>query len=129
MTVDLQMLLWVSVLSVLQAFPYVLALIGKVGPIRAMSYPQKDLADCPDWVQRSKKSHGNMVENIAPFAAIVLIVHVTGSANETTALGAQIFFGARVAMIVGHTAAIPFVRSLAWFVSLGGLAAIILQII
>lgn len=129
MTVDLQMLVWVALLSILQTFPYVLALIGKVGLIRAVSYPQPDIDDCPDWVKRSKKCHGNMVENIAPFAAIVLVVHVAGAANATSALGATIFFWSRVAMFVGHTGGIPFVRTLSWFASLAGLAMIALQVL
>ena len=38
MTVDLQMLVWVIVLCVLQAFPYTLALIAKLGPIDGGRY-------------------------------------------------------------------------------------------
>lgn len=129
MTVDLQMLVWVALLSVLQTFPYVLALIGKVGLVKAASYPQPDIDDCPDWVKRAKKCHGNMVENIAPFAAVVLVVHVAGAANATSALGATIFFWSRVVMVVGHTGAIPFVRTLGWAASLAGLLMIALQVL
>ena len=48
--------------------------------------------DLPDWVQRSERAHLNMLENLPVSAAIVLIVHSSGAANVTTALGAQIFF-------------------------------------
>lgn len=44
-------------------------------------------------------------------------------------LGAMIFFGARVAMAIGHTFAITFLRSVAWFVSLAGLIMILTQIL
>lgn len=40
MSVDLQMLLWTAILCVLQAFPYTVALIMKVGLIGAAGYPQ-----------------------------------------------------------------------------------------
>ena len=49
--------------------------------------------DLPDWVQRSERAYLNMLENLPVFAAIVLVVHSSGAANVTTALGAQIFFG------------------------------------
>jgi len=129
MTTDLTMLLWVAILSILQAFPYTLALIARAGPIRAMSYPQPVDMELPDWAVRSRKAHGNIVENIGPFAIVVLIAHVSGAANAATALGATIFFWSRVAMVIGHTAAIPFLRSLAWFVSLYGIGLIIAQIL
>jgi uncharacterized MAPEG superfamily protein len=129
MTVDLQMLILVAVLCVLQAFPYTLALIAKLGPIRAMSYPQPVDADLPEWGKRSKRAHLNLVENLAPFAVLVLAAHVIGAANGATALGATIFFWARLVQAIAHTLAIPFVRSLAWFTSLGGLIVILIQIV
>ena len=129
MSLELQMLVWTAILCVLQAFPYTLALIATVGPIRAMSYPQPGVDTLPEWALRSKRSHANTVENLAPFAVAVLVVQVTGISNEMTVLGAQIFFGARVAMVIGHTAAIPLLRSLAWFTSLGGLILILLQLL
>jgi uncharacterized MAPEG superfamily protein len=129
MSVDLQMLVWTAILCVLQAFPYTIATILKAGPIRAMSYPQLGVDDLSAWARRSKRAHGNIAENIAPFAVVVLVAHVAGAANETTALGAMIFFGARVAMVIGHTFAITFLRSVAWFVSLAGLVMILTQIL
>ena len=128
MTTDLLMLIYSAILCVLLAFPYTLALIGNVGPFRAVSYPQPSHEDLPDWVQRSKRAHLNMVENLPVFAAIVLVAHVAGAANATTALGAQIFFWARIVMAVGHIGGIPGLRSVSWFVSLAGLVIILLQI-
>jgi len=129
MSVDLQMLVWTAALCVLQALPYTFALILKVGPVRAMSYPQPGQDLLPEWGRRSKRSHANLVENLVPFAALVLAAHVTGTANATTALGATIFFWSRIAMVVGHTFAIPFLRSVAWIVSLVALGMILAQIL
>ena len=84
--------------------------------------------DLPDWVQRSERAYFNMLENLPISAAIVLIVHSSGAANVTTALGAQIFLWGRVAMAVGHMGGIPGLRSAYWFVSLAGLVIILLQI-
>ena len=98
------------------------------GPFRAVSYPQPFREDLPDWVKRSKRLHLNMVEILPVFAAIVLVVHSLGSANLTTALGAQSFFWARFAMAVGPMGEIHGLRSVFWFVSLAGLVIILLQI-
>lgn len=84
--------------------------------------------DLPDWVQRSERAYLNMLENRPVSDAIVLILHSSGAANVTTALGAQIFFWGRVAMAVGHMGGIPGLRSASWFVSLAGLVIILLQI-
>lgn len=129
MSIDLQMLVWTAILCVLQAFPYTIALIIKLGPIRAMGYPQPGDDNLPEWGRRSKRSHLNLVENLVPFAAVVLTVQALGAANETTALGAMIFFWSRVAMMIGHSFAIIGVRSVAWFVSLAGLVVMGSQIL
>lgn len=129
MSMDLQMLVLTAILCVLQAFPYTLALIVKLGPVRAMGYPQPGDDNLPEWGRRSKRSHMNLVENLVPFAVVVLTVQALGAANGVTALGALIFFWSRVAMLIGHTFAIWGVRSVAWFVSLGGLAVMLSQIL
>lgn len=129
MSVDLQMLVWTAILCVLQAFPYTIALIMTVGLVRAASYPQPGEDVLPEWARRSKRSHLNLVENIAPFAIVVLVAQVTGRTNDTTALGAMIFFWARIAMLIGHTFGVPFLRTLSWFISLAGIVVILTQIL
>jgi uncharacterized MAPEG superfamily protein len=128
MTTDLLMLVYSAVLCVLLAFPYTLALIVRVGTFKAVAYPQPTHDDMSNWVQRSKRAHMNLVENLPVFAAIVLVAYVAGMANPMTAMGAQIFFWARIVMAVGHIGGIPGLRSVSWFVSLAGLVMILLQI-
>ena len=54
----------------------------------------------------------------------VLIAAVAGKANATTALGALIFFWARLVYAVIYLIGIPWLRTLAWFVSVIGMAMI-----
>lgn len=126
---ELTMLAYAAILCVAQAFPYTLALIAKVGPFRAMSYPQLGEDVLPDWAKRAKRSHLNFVENLAPFAIAVLTAHALGVSNETTAMGAMLFVGARVVMFFGHTLALPGVRTVAWFASLAGIGMILSQVL
>ena len=69
------------------------------------------------------------MENLAPFAALVLVAHVSGAANELTALGARLFFWARVVQAGVHIAGIPGVRTLAFAVSVVANLIIFVQIV
>lgn len=73
--------------------------------------------------------HANMLENLVLFAALVLVVQITGRASETTALGAQLFFWARLAYAIVYLVGIPWVRTGVWAVSLAGLILIFLQLV
>jgi len=77
---------------------------------------------------RARRAHLNMIENIVLFAALVLIAAVAGKANATTALGATIFFWARLAHAVIYLAGVPWLRTLAWTVSAIGLVMIASQL-
>ena len=127
MTTELYMLAYCAILCILLAFPYTLALIGTVGLIRAVSYPQPTHNDLAPWVQRAKRAHLNLVENLPVFAVIVLIAHVAGISNPTIVLGAQVVFWARIVMAIGHIGGTPGLRSVAYFVSIAGLIIILLQ--
>jgi uncharacterized MAPEG superfamily protein len=128
MTTDLMMLALSAALCALMWVPYILARIGAWGLVNAVGYPESP-PDVPDWSARTKMAHSNLVENLVPFAALVLVAQVGGMANEATALGATIFFWARVAHAVAYTFAIPWVRTLTFFAGFVGMVMIFLEIV
>lgn len=73
---------------------------------------------------RGVRAHHNHLENLVPFAIIVLIGHVTGVSNSVTVACAVIFLAARIAHAGFYLAGITRlpgingVRSIAYFVSL-----------
>ena len=67
-----------------------------------------------------RASH-NFLETFAFFAAAVLAVVVAQKTSPATALGAQIYFWARLAYLPVYAAGIPYLRTLIWAVSLWGL--------
>jgi uncharacterized MAPEG superfamily protein len=83
----------------------------------------------PGWAQRAKKAHYNAVENLAPFAAVVIVAHLAAAANPTTALWAAIYFWARVAHYFGHISGLPFVRTTLFTVGWIAILVIFLQIV
>ena len=128
MTTDLTMLVYSALLTLVLAFPRVVALIMAKGlPIAAgnrdVDYPLSD------WAERAGRAHRNMVENLPVFAALVLVAHVAGASNESTALGATLFFWARVAHAVIYVAGIVYLRTAAFGVGLIGLLMIVSQIL
>ena len=129
MTTDLMMLTWTAALCAFLWIPYILQLIATRGLVRAVGYPQPDDKPLPDWATRAHRAHMNLIENIGPFAALVLVAHIAGAANETTATAATVFFWARVVQAGVHIAGIPWVRTFAFFVSFFALVAIFLSIL
>ena len=119
LSTELCCLVAVSVLSLVMWVPYILARIGAWGLFETMGYPARELPQ-PAWAVRMQKAHSNLTENLVPFAALVLVVTVTGLGNETSALGATIFLWARVAHIVVYTLGIPVARTLTFAAGLVG---------
>ena len=113
MSPDLKYLLFSTILCFVQV------LIAAAGANQQVSLPTMT-----GWAGRARRAHLNMIENLVLFAALVLIAAAAGKANATTAMGAMIFFWARLAYAVIYVAGIPWLRTLVWFVSVIGMAMI-----
>lgn len=114
-------------LSVILCFVQVL--VAATGANQLVGLPtlagnREGLPEYTGWAGRARRAHLNMLENLVLFAALVLIAAAAGKANGTTALGAAIFFWARLAYAVIYVFGIPWLRTLAWFVSVIGMAMI-----
>ena len=84
MTTDLWMLLASAMFCL--AMPF-LALPGVFQASSGISWAFGNRGtplETPEWTARVRRAHSNMIENLAPFAILVLVAHVTGLANETT---------------------------------------------
>jgi len=77
---------------------------------------------------RAQRAHLNLLQNLAPFAILVLVAQVSGKANATTALGATIFFWARVAHAAVYIAGIRYLRTLVFAVATLGAVLILTQL-
>ncbi|MGH7961994.1 MAG: MAPEG family protein [Candidatus Binatia bacterium] len=129
MTTDLWMLIWTVVLAIV--FPFIYApgrLLTPGGAAWAFGNRDQSLA-VPDWTTRAVRAHQNLTENLAPFAILVLVAHVTGKANSTTALGATMFFWGRVAHALVYTAGIVYLRTIVFFIAAIGELLILFQLL
>lgn len=127
MTADLQMLVWSAALFLAQMVVAAIGAQGQVG-LPALAGNREDLAPVTGWAGRARRAHLNMLENLVVFAIVVLVAHVAGKANSTTALGAALFFWARLAYALIYVAGVPWLRTAAWAVALAGILLIFSQL-
>jgi len=90
---------------------------------------REGVPDLTGFAGRAKRAHLNMIENMVLFAALVLIAAVANKANATTAMGALVFFWARLVYAVVYLIGIPFLRTGVWLVSVIGMIMIALQLL
>lgn len=128
MTTDLQMLIWVSLLTLFLWLPYVLARLVRYGLIETISY-RKDGEPVAAWATRAKKAHYNAIENLVPFAIAVLVAHITNAANDMTALASIVYFWARLAHYPLQISSLPIGRTVAFAIGWVAILIIVLQII
>ncbi len=123
MTPDLQMLVWSAALTLVQMLIAVAGATLQVG-LPTLAGNRENLPAATGWVWRAQRAHLNMLENLAVFATVVLVAHVAGRADETTALGAALFFWGRLAYALIYLAGLPWLRTAAWAVSVAGIVLV-----
>ncbi|MDP5084731.1 MAG: MAPEG family protein [Yoonia sp.] len=90
--------------------------------------PQDEKRDQNVVAARIERALRNYLETFPAFIALALILSVTGLGNATSALGAAVWFWARIAYIPAYASGVPLIRSVAWFASLFGLAMMIVPL-
>jgi uncharacterized MAPEG superfamily protein len=128
MSVDLVMLVWSVALTVVQTVVLALGAIQQVG-LPMLAGNRENMPALVGWVDRASRAHRNMLESLVLFAALVLVAHVSGKANAMTAVGAQLFFWARLVYAIVYIVGVPWLRTAVWAVGLAGLILIFLQLI
>jgi len=125
MSIELKMLAWAILLGLVHIFIAATfatrqrGLMWNAGPRDAVMAPLAGVAG------RVGRASNNFLETFAFFAAAVLMLTILQRGSEHSALGAQLYFWARVAYLPIYAAGIPFVRSLVWGVALVGLLLVV----
>lgn len=127
MPIELQLLVWAAILTLIQMLVAAAGAQQQVGlPILAGN--REGMPPLTGWALRAQRAHVNMLESLVIFAIFVLVAQAMNRLDETTALGAQIFFWGRVAYALVYLAGVPWVRTLVWAVSVVGLLMILSQL-
>ncbi len=128
MTTDLWMLVYTALLSMFFFFAYLPGRSMVSGGL-AWAFGNRDThLEVPAWTSRAVRAHQNLVENLGPFAILVLVAHVAGKANATTALGATLFFWGRVGHAASYIAGIIYLRTAVFFIAIVGELLILSQL-
>lgn len=128
MTTDLWMLIATALLCLGTTVIYGAGRFMQPGGIAWAAGNRESELTVPAWVSRAIQAHANLVENLAPFAVLVLVAHVSGKANGTTALGATVFFWCRIGYLLSYVGGIRYMRTFFWFVSWAGGALVLSQL-
>ena len=128
MKTELFYLALVTVFTALLWVPYILDRIMVGGLMDAVGYPTHPKPQSP-WAERLKKAHYNAVENLAVFAALVLVAHAAGISNAAIGTAAMVYFWARVVHALVYTLGLPWVRTLAFTAGFLAQAVIAWQIL
>jgi uncharacterized MAPEG superfamily protein len=128
LSTELHLLVWATALCAVQMVVAVAGATLQVGLPR-LAGNREGLPDLTGWAGRAQRAHGNMLENLVLFAALVLAAHAAGVTNGVTVLGAQLFFWARLVYAIVYVIGIPWMRTGIWAVSVAGLVLIFLQLV
>jgi uncharacterized MAPEG superfamily protein len=112
MSTDLKYLALTAILTASLWIPYVVGQVMTNGPLAPLNYLDPTPRPLPLWGKRADRTYINAIECFAPFAALVIVVHLAGKANAMTAFWATAFFWVRLAHAVVYLLAIPYLRTL-----------------
>jgi uncharacterized MAPEG superfamily protein len=125
LSLELTILAWTLVLAFVQILLFDFARTGQYGLKWNMSPRDGAMPPLSPVAERLKRAQDNLFETLPIFIAAVLIAHVAGRETSQTALGAQIYLGARVLYVPLYAFGVPMLRSLVWIVSIVGLGMIV----
>ena len=129
MTTDLKYLAYTAMLTAALWIPYVVSQVMANGFLTPANYKDPTPRTVPLWGKRADRAYLNAVEVFAPFAALVVIVQLTGKADATTAFWAMWFFWMRLAHAVVYLLAIPYVRTLVFTLGFVAIAALFWRVV
>ena len=129
MMTTVQALVWSGILTLVMALvaSALTARVWEPGGVMVAFGNREGVAEPIGLAGRANRATKNMLEAMVMFVAIVLAAHIAGKSAQA-ALGATIFFWARLVYWPVYLAGIVYLRTLIWFVSLYGLFLIIKEI-
>ncbi|GAA0634413.1 MAPEG family protein [Brevundimonas lenta] len=74
---------------------------------------------------RLMRAQANLFETLPIFAAAVIMAHIAGKDGFLTALGAHLYFFARVIYVPLYAFGVPYIRTLVWLVAAAGLVMVL----
>jgi len=121
------MLIWSAILVVVQMLIATFGALLQVGLPRLVGNRER-MPALTGWAGRAERAYRNMLESLPIFAVLVLIIEITNHNDWLSGLGAEMFFGGRLAYAIVYVAGVPWLRTAVWTVSVAGLVLILFQL-
>ena len=125
MTVEIQMLAWSVALGLVQILLAAALMTHQRGLKWNTGARDGQVAPLIGVAARMERASRNFLETFPFFAAAVLAVVLTQRTSPETALGAQVYFWARLAYVPLYAAGVPYARTLVWAASIWGLLQVL----
>lgn len=127
MNVELCYLVMSAALCLVLPLIYVAARTVSWGLTDVVGYPE-DPPEVPAWSARLKLAHNNLVENLIPFACLVLVAQAASISTSLTVFGAALFFWSKLAHALLYALKIPWFRTIAHVGAVAGMALIFIAL-
>jgi uncharacterized MAPEG superfamily protein len=128
MSPDLKILVWTVALTFIEMLVAVLFANEQLG-LGMLAGNREGLPELTSFAGRAQRAHRNMLEGLPLFIALVLVAQIAGKTNSATLTGAELFFWGRLVHWLIYVIGVPWLRTLAWVVSVIGLIMIFLQLV
>ncbi|MGH8028891.1 MAG: MAPEG family protein [Arenimonas sp.] len=125
MSMELKMLVWSIVLGLVQIALAATLATGQRGFAWGAGARDGTPAPITPLAARISRASANFLETFPLFAAAVLVLAATQRGDANTAIGAQMYFWARVAYVPAYASGISMVRTITWAVSITGLILVL----
>jgi uncharacterized MAPEG superfamily protein len=125
---EIKLLVWSAALAFVQVLIAVIGAQLQVG-LATLAGNRENMPVITGWAGRANRAHYNMTANLLLFAILVLAAQATNKLDASTALGAELFFWARLAYAAIYIAGLPWLRTAAWAVSVAGLVMIFIRVV
>jgi uncharacterized MAPEG superfamily protein len=125
MTVELKMLAWSAALGMAQVLLAAFMATSQRGLKWNAGNRDEPVSPVTGAAARADRASRNFLETFVFFTAAVLAVVLAKLNTPHTAVGAQLYFWARLAYVPIYVVGIPYLRTLVWIVAFWGLLQVL----
>lgn len=128
LSIELKMLLWASLLGIVQLLIAAQAKTAQSGVAYNLS-PRDQEFKYTGVAARLDRAFKNFMETFPFFMAAVVIIQITTLGNTLSAIGVHMYFWARLIYVPLYALGIPGVRTAVWLISLVGIILVFVALI
>ena len=125
MTTEIRMLAWSIVLGFVYVFVAAYFATSRRGLAWNVGNRDGSVSALEGPGARAQRANRNFLESFAFFAAAVLAITALHAGTARTALGAQLYFWARLVYLPVYIIGVPYLRSLVWAISFAGIVMVL----